>query len=104
MDGKDLIYKQKFGDSPLLAQRLAGGVSRQLLPCVSAVNFAVVEAGIYYAACGPGPERSMRLMDKAGRDRVSEAFETFGATRCSIARQWRLTGPSLFTGSPSPTT
>jgi Tol biopolymer transport system component/DNA-binding winged helix-turn-helix (wHTH) protein len=70
MDGHDLIYKRHLGDSPLLAQPLAGGASRQLLPCVSAVNFAVVEAGIFYAACGQGPERSMHLLDKAGRDRV----------------------------------
>ena len=55
MDGKDLIYKREFGDSPLLALPLAGGPARQLVPCVSGVNFAVGPAGIYYAACGPGP-------------------------------------------------
>jgi Tol biopolymer transport system component len=71
MDGQDLIYKRdNFGDSPLLAQRLTGGPVRQLLPCVNGVNYAVGPAGIYYAACGPGPQRSIHLFDKAGRDRV----------------------------------
>ena len=55
MDGKDLIYKRDFADSPLLALPLAGGPTRQLLPCVSDVNFAVGPAGIYYAACGRWP-------------------------------------------------
>jgi Tol biopolymer transport system component len=69
MDGRDLIYKREFGDSPLLAMPLAGGPVRQLLPCVSAVNFTVGQAGIYYAACGAGTERSIHLFDRAGRDR-----------------------------------
>ena len=66
MDGKDLIYKREFGDSPLLSLPLAGGPVRQLLPCVSAVNFAVGQAGIYYAACGSGEERSIHLLDTGG--------------------------------------
>ena len=39
---------------------------RQLLPCVSGVNFAVGPAGTYYAACGDGPRRSIHLLDQAG--------------------------------------
>jgi dipeptidyl aminopeptidase/acylaminoacyl peptidase len=70
MDGKDLIYKRDVADSPLLALPLAGGPTRQLLPCVSAENFAVGPAGTYYAACGRGPARSIHLLDKAGQDRV----------------------------------
>jgi eukaryotic-like serine/threonine-protein kinase len=70
MDGKELIYKPNFGDSPLVALPLAGGPARQVLPCVSAVNFAVGPAGIYYAACGPRQGRSIHLFDTAGRDRV----------------------------------
>jgi Tol biopolymer transport system component len=70
MDGKDLIYKRDFADSPLLALPLAGGPTRQLLPCVSGENFAVGPAGTYYAACGRGPARSIHLLDKTGRDRV----------------------------------
>jgi Tol biopolymer transport system component len=70
LDGKDLIYTREFGNSPLLAMPLAGGPARQLLPCVSFVNYAVGPAGIYYAACDPGLERSIHLLDGAGRDRV----------------------------------
>ena len=70
MDGKDLIYTRESGDSPLVAMPLAGGPARELLPCVSFVNYAVGPAGIYYAACGPGLERSIHLLDGAGRDRV----------------------------------
>jgi hypothetical protein len=70
MDGKDLLYKRDFADSPLLALPLAGGPTRQLLPCVADVNFAVGPAGTYYAACGRGPARSIHLLDTTGRDRV----------------------------------
>ena len=70
IDGKDLIYKRDVAESPLLALPLAGGPTRQLLPCVSDVNFAVGPAGTYYAACGRGPARSIHLLDTTGRDRV----------------------------------
>ena len=76
MDGKDLIYKRNMGDSALLALPLAGGPARQLLPCVSLVNFAVAPAGIYYAACGPGLEHSIHLIDGAGQDRVLGSAKT----------------------------
>ncbi|HJY33432.1 MAG TPA: protein kinase [Vicinamibacterales bacterium] len=69
-DGLDLIFKRDREDSPLLAQPLNGGPVRQLLPCVTGVNFAAGPSGLYYAACGPGPLRSIHLLDKAGRDRV----------------------------------
>jgi hypothetical protein len=69
-DGLDLIFKRDREDSPLLAQPLNGGPVRQLLPCVTGVNFAAGRSGLYYAACGPGPLRSIHLLDKAGRDRV----------------------------------
>ena len=68
MDGMDLIYKRRFGDSPLLALPLAGGPTRQLLPCVE--RFAVGPAGIYYASCGRGSVRSIHLLDTTGQDRV----------------------------------
>jgi hypothetical protein len=76
MDGRDLVYKRNMGDSPLLALPLAGGPARQLLPCVTLVNFAVAPAGIYYAACGPGPEHSIHLLDGAGGDRVLGSART----------------------------
>ena len=88
VDGRDLIYKREFGESPLLALPLAGGPVRQLLPCVSAVNFAVEPAGIYYAACGPGTARSIRLLDQAGRDRVLGSISdvwAFGLNRVAVA-------------------
>jgi dipeptidyl aminopeptidase/acylaminoacyl peptidase len=70
MDGVDLIHKHDLRDSPLFALPLAGGPRRQLLPCVSGANYAVGSAGIYYAACGPGAERSIHLLNTKGRDRV----------------------------------
>ncbi len=88
LDGRDLVYKRQFGDFPLLALPLAGGPARQLVPCVNGVNYAVSLAGIFYAACGPGPERSIHLLDKAGRDRVVGSIQDswgFGLSRLAVA-------------------
>ena len=57
-------------------------------PCVNGVNYAVGLAGIFYAACGPGPERSIHLRDKAGRDRVVGSIQDswgFGLNRLAVA-------------------
>ena len=88
MDGKDLFYKRDFMDAPLMALPLAGGPARQLLPCVTRLNFAVGSAGIYYVACGPGEERSLHLIDRAGRDRVLGSVRDiwgFGLDRPAVA-------------------
>jgi Tol biopolymer transport system component len=69
-DGRDLIYKRNsLTEGPLLAKPLAGGPPRQLLPCVYGENYAVTAGGIYYATCGSGPQRSIRLRDDAGHER-----------------------------------
>jgi dipeptidyl aminopeptidase/acylaminoacyl peptidase len=60
----------KGGKGPLLAQPLAGGSPRTLVRCVPSVNFTLGRAGIYYAACGEGPQRDLHLLDAAGRDHV----------------------------------
>jgi hypothetical protein len=70
MDGRTLLYKHQFGDAALLALPLAGGPARQVLPCVSNMDFAVGEAGIYYAACGESLQRTIHLLDGSGRDHV----------------------------------
>ena len=70
LDGRDLVYKKDFNDSPLLARPLSGGPARPLVPCVFRVNFTIGAAGIYYAACGVGPSRAIHLLDKSGHDRV----------------------------------
>ena len=88
LDGRDLVYKRQYGDAPLLALPLAGGPARQLVPCVDGVNYAVGGVGIFYAACGPGPERSIHLLDKAGRDRIVGNIQdsrSFGLARLAVA-------------------
>ena len=80
---------ENFADSPLLALPLAGGPARQLLPCVHGVNFAVGPAGIYYAACGPGPERSIHLLDRAGTRSGARERSRHRAPSSSTAWPWR---------------
>jgi hypothetical protein len=92
MNGKDLIYKRNMEDSPLLALPLAGGPARQLLPCVSLVNFVVAPAGIYYADCGHGLEHAIHLLDGAGRDQVLGSATTpwgFGLNRLAVSPDGR---------------
>jgi Tol biopolymer transport system component len=69
LDGTELVYKTDFEDSPLLARPLSGGQPRQLVACVSHANYFLGAAGIYYAACGNGPRRTMHLLDRTGRDK-----------------------------------
>jgi eukaryotic-like serine/threonine-protein kinase len=70
MDGRELLYKHNIGEAPLLELPLGGGPARQVVPCVHDVDYSVGEAGIYYAACGEGPQRAIHLLDGSGRDRV----------------------------------
>jgi len=62
-----VLYNATTTESALLAQPLSGGPPRQVLPCVSGRNFAVGRAGIYYAACGFGPERTLSVFDPRTR-------------------------------------
>jgi Tol biopolymer transport system component len=70
-DRTELIYKVNDAESALRAQPLNGGPSREVVPCVNSLYFAVGSAGIYYAACGTGPERALHLLDpRTGQTRV----------------------------------
>jgi serine/threonine protein kinase len=92
-DGRDLIYKRNsLTDGPLLAKPLAGGPPRQLLPCVYGVNYAVAAGGIYYATCGGGPHRTIRLRDDAGHERpIGDIDDSpfFGFERMSVSPDGR---------------
>jgi Tol biopolymer transport system component/tRNA A-37 threonylcarbamoyl transferase component Bud32 len=70
IDGREVVYKDKLDEGPLLAQPLAGGAAHPLVPCVPGANFTVGRAGIYYAECGEGPQRQLHLLDASGRDHV----------------------------------
>jgi len=70
LDGRNLVFKHTFAEGPLLAQPLAGGPERQLVPCVFASNFTIGAGGVYYGACGDGPARAIHLQETSGRDRV----------------------------------
>jgi Tol biopolymer transport system component/DNA-binding winged helix-turn-helix (wHTH) protein len=80
-DGKTLIYLSKPGYSPVLAQPLAGGAPRQIIPCVAGTAVAVHPTGIYYLPCsGSPPDRDplARLMDLAtGKVRDLGRLENF---------------------------
>jgi Tol biopolymer transport system component len=84
-DGSAVVYQTAMGDSPLVLLPLTGGPARQLAACVKSEAYAAGEslaggaAGIYYGACGSGPQRSIHLIDPAtGLDReigrVSDPF------------------------------
>jgi Tol biopolymer transport system component len=73
-DGRDLLYTPlvppgRESGTPLLAIPVAGGAPRQVLPCV--VGFSANAVGVYYTACGPGPDREVHLVEAAtARDSV----------------------------------
>src|SRR5262249_55576822 len=80
LDGRDLLYKGIYEEGPLLALLVGStGPARQILPCVSGMNFAETASGLYYAECGEGPVRSIHLRDRTGRDRVlGHVHDVFG--------------------------
>jgi Tol biopolymer transport system component/DNA-binding winged helix-turn-helix (wHTH) protein len=70
VDGRELLYKAVNGESPLLALPLSGGTPRAVVPCATD-TFTVAGERIYYAECGRGPERALRVRDTAtGQDRA----------------------------------
>jgi serine/threonine protein kinase len=72
-DGTELLYTSSTTslDSPLVAQPLGGGTVRQVLPCVRGRYFAIGKGVIYYGSCGPGPDRTVNLLDlRTHQDRV----------------------------------
>ena len=86
-DGTMLLYIPKFASvdllrSPLLAQPLAGGTPRPIIPCVVGTAFSVSQAGIYYVPCSgslePDPDPPVRVLDPAtGNDREVGRLEKF---------------------------
>ena len=72
-DGKELIYQgpilyqsadatpltyRTFGDTPLMAVPIGGGMPRQVVPCVKELSFAVTRTGIYFSPCGSRRDRN----------------------------------------------
>jgi Tol biopolymer transport system component len=78
-DGKSVIYRA--ADGGLRAVALAGGVSRQILPCVA--GWATSSSGLYYAACAAGNQQggsnpALHVVDQAtGNDRVMGVLEKY---------------------------
>jgi len=81
-DGRTLFYISKSVDSPLMAQSLAGGAPREVIPCLAGTAFAVQAAGIFYLPC-PGtapadPDPTVVVRNPAtGEDRVIGKLEKF---------------------------
>jgi Tol biopolymer transport system component len=84
VDGRTLLYKTSWEDSPLLSRAIEGGTARQVLPCVPGVRYWPRDAGIYYLECtGPpapdpaaAPPHAVHLLDRTtGADRVIARLE-----------------------------
>jgi Tol biopolymer transport system component len=78
LDGKTLFFAG-IGSPPLFALPLAGGPANKLLDCVWGMfSFAVAEGGVYYAACGRGPDTQLHRLDLAtGKDSVVGVLEGY---------------------------
>ena len=57
VDPKPLTYRT-LGDTPLVAVPIGGGTSRQLVPCVKELSFAVTDTGVYFSPCGSRRDRN----------------------------------------------
>ena len=70
LDGTALIYQSRiayefpdgtsistFGDGPLMAVPIGGGIPRRVVPCVRFLSWAVANTGVYYSPCGSGRYR-----------------------------------------------
>jgi hypothetical protein len=80
-DGKSVLYKPDDSDSPLLATPVTGGPSQPIVPCVRAGEaFTIGAHGVYYVACGGGPNLSVHLLNVVtGRDTVAWTLEGIGS-------------------------
>ena len=79
LDGKTLFCKMGVAAAPLFVLPLTGGPAKRLLDCVrGGRGFAVVEGGVYYAACGQGPDTQLQRLDLAtGKDSVVATLEKY---------------------------
>ena len=62
-DGKTVLYQPKYSDAPLLAQPLAGGDARPIVPCVTGTAVAVTRVGVYYIPCSSDPNPPVHLLN-----------------------------------------
>ena len=62
-DGKTVLYQPKYSDAPLLAQPLAGGDARPIVPCVTGTAVAVTRVGVYYIPCSSDPNPPIHLLN-----------------------------------------
>ena len=77
-DGKTLLVVGGPQPSPLLALPLAGGPARKLLDRMCARGFEVVAGGVFYGACGRGPDVQLHRLDLAtGQDSVVATLEKY---------------------------
>jgi len=75
-DGKEVLYQARDGDSPLLAIPVRGGSVRQVVECVAGTAaFAPSPRGVYYIACGAGPDAFVHLLHPDGRDELVGTLE-----------------------------
>jgi Tol biopolymer transport system component len=77
-DGQTLFFQRATrGDSPLLAESLAGGQERTVIDCVPRFGYTLGRAGIYHLGCGADSGAvPLLLRDTAtGRDRLLGTLE-----------------------------
>jgi hypothetical protein len=71
-------------------QPVTGGQPREVIPCVRELAFAVRPSVIYYAACGPGRSRPLRVFDRrTGQTRdlgiLTDVFRMAGGNRVAVS-------------------
>jgi Tol biopolymer transport system component/DNA-binding winged helix-turn-helix (wHTH) protein len=79
-DAKVLLYQPEIAPtSPVLAQPLAGGTPRVVIPCIAGSALSVGRKGIYYVPCPPtNRDALVRLMDPAtGQESEVGRLENF---------------------------
>jgi serine/threonine protein kinase len=79
-DGKELLYSVpgKTGQNPVVAMTLGGRALHQVVSCAFNDAFADSPRGFFYAACGEGGIRQVRVLDRrTGNDRVLLTLDTW---------------------------
>jgi serine/threonine protein kinase/tricorn protease-like protein len=75
-DGKSLLYQGTDADGPLMIKPLAGGITRQLVPCVRGAAYGVHGNEVYYCPCSDGIDLPLHAIDLGtGHDRVVGTLE-----------------------------
>ena len=84
-DRQSVLYQLHTGDAALMAQPLAGGEPRTIIPCVTESAYAVATQGIYYVPCQdavhPDPNPQIHVLNPVTpqdhRDGRLEKFQAF---------------------------